>query len=435
MSHLSKIKIKRILKKIFFIIPNLIGIILAPLFVIFIRSFKSIVLIRYALILSSRVGHFIGNMDTYLCYKSKGLQDEDLDKNYKTLHVFYYQEDVCNKEFSKKLRKKVIILPRFILHWVEQFDVYLDQFLKSNRIHEIGCFDKNGGKLSFSSNRVPYIERDFNGFYEDTKNFFLDDREIEIGDSTFKSLGIDKEKKVVCIYARDPEYLNQTYPDNDWSRHDYRNFDIEYFNDTIMHLINNNFFVIRAGSLAQIKSTIINKNFLDYPFCEIRSDFFDLYIAHRCSFLISTSSGVDDIYQSFRKPILWPSLFPIKDVKSSCHLHMAAFRHIEDKDNNKLTFKEILDLGLEYCYKSTLLEKNNLYLSKPDPADLMETTKDMLDYLNDNNNFSEKDLQLKSKFFNIFENSNNFNKLQRFHKKINFQVSKYFLNKNEWWLN
>ena len=123
MIFLSKNKIKRIIKKLLFVLPNLIGLILAPFLIIFIRSFKSIILIRYALIQSSRVGHFIGNIDTYLSYKSKGMQDNDLEKKFKTIHIFYLQEDVCNKEILKKIKKKLIILPRFILHWVEQFDV------------------------------------------------------------------------------------------------------------------------------------------------------------------------------------------------------------------------------------------------------------------------------------------------------------------------
>ena len=105
--------------------------------IIFIRSFKPIILIRYALIQSSRVGHFIGNIDTYLSYKFKGMQDNDLEKSLKLYIYFIYKKMFVIKKFLKKIRKKLIILPRFILHWVEQFDVLLDRFIKSNRIHEI----------------------------------------------------------------------------------------------------------------------------------------------------------------------------------------------------------------------------------------------------------------------------------------------------------
>ena len=98
--------------------------------------------------------------------------------------------------------------------------------------------------------------------------------------------------------------------------------------------------MIRVGSIAAKESTIIDENFLDYPFCNFKSDLLDLYIAHKCSLLISTSSGLDNIYSSFRKPILWPSLFPIKDIKSSSDSYMASFRHLEREDKTKLTFKK-----------------------------------------------------------------------------------------------
>ena len=57
------------------------------------------------MIQSSRVGHFIGNIDTYLSYKFKGMQDNDLEKKFKIIHIFYLQEDVCNKEIFEKIRK------------------------------------------------------------------------------------------------------------------------------------------------------------------------------------------------------------------------------------------------------------------------------------------------------------------------------------------
>ena len=94
-----KNKIKRIIKKLLFVIPNLIGIILAPFLIIFIRSFKPIILIRYALIQSSRVGHFIGNIDTYLSYKFKGMQDNDLEKSLKLYIYFIYKKMFVIKKF------------------------------------------------------------------------------------------------------------------------------------------------------------------------------------------------------------------------------------------------------------------------------------------------------------------------------------------------
>ena len=80
-SKFKLIKFNKILKKIIFLFPNLFGVIFSPIIVFFIRIIRPVVLIRYSLILSTRIGHFTENLDLYLCYK-KNLHNSDI-KNYK----------------------------------------------------------------------------------------------------------------------------------------------------------------------------------------------------------------------------------------------------------------------------------------------------------------------------------------------------------------
>ena len=44
----------------------------------------------------------------------------------------------------------------------------------------------------------------------DNQNFFLV-KGSDKGDEILKEIGVEKDKKVVCIYARDAAYLNQVY--------------------------------------------------------------------------------------------------------------------------------------------------------------------------------------------------------------------------------
>jgi putative glycosyltransferase (TIGR04372 family) len=444
---LSKIKIfelkyyltKRIFKKILFITPNLFGILLSPFLVLLIRAIKPIILIRYALILSTRIGHFTENVDLYLCHKKKNLHNSDI-KNYekKIIHLFYCQEDICNKFFLSMLKKKVIILPRFILHWVEQFDSYLDKYFNSERIHEIGCYKKSDPK-SFHSNYPPYIQRDTEGLYNDIdSNFEFTSSQITIGNQKLKELGINSKKKIVCIYARDNDYLRKTYPKIDWSHHNYREFDINLFKNTVHYLIEKNYFVIRVGSLANKELKIDNDNFLDYSFSGKVSDFLDVYIPFKCSFFISTSSGIDGFPSLFRKPTLWPSLFPLKDIRSSNKQYMASFRHIKyEETNKKLTMKEVINLDLDYCFDSKDLKNKKVYICPPSEHELTTATKDMVEFLE--GSFTEKDdlKLLEKKFKDIFKNSKMAYKdkiIYHNQNKINFKISKSFLESNNWWV-
>ena len=88
-SKFKLINFQRILKKIIFLFPNFLGIILSPLIVLFIRVIRPIVLIRYALILSTRIGHFTENMDLYLCYKKKIYIIQTLKIIIKKLLIFF----------------------------------------------------------------------------------------------------------------------------------------------------------------------------------------------------------------------------------------------------------------------------------------------------------------------------------------------------------
>ena len=57
-SKFKLIKFQKILNKIIFLFPNFLGIIFSPLIVLFIRVIRPVVLIRYSLILSTRIGHY-----------------------------------------------------------------------------------------------------------------------------------------------------------------------------------------------------------------------------------------------------------------------------------------------------------------------------------------------------------------------------------------
>ena len=67
--------------------------------------------------------------------------------------------------------------------------------------------------------------------------------------------------------------MNKTYPNVDWSHHEYREFDIDLFRDTVEYLVKENYFVIRVGSLVNKELKIINENFLDYSTSGNVSDF------------------------------------------------------------------------------------------------------------------------------------------------------------------
>ena len=48
---------------------------------------------------------------------------------------------------------------------------------------------------------------------------------------------------------------------------------IQNFSSAILELLNKNYFVVRMGNIAETKLNIKHRNFVDYPFSKIKSDF------------------------------------------------------------------------------------------------------------------------------------------------------------------
>ena len=411
-------KMKLLIKIFFFSLGFFIGLIIFLL----IKILYPFILIRFYNIISTRLGHFLDDMDIYLSCKKKNLTNTDLKSYRKSLDIFYFRSKISNKYVAKILKKKLIILPLEIMYWVDKFDTFTIKFLKFKRIHI------NGDSISGDSNHAPLLNRDIHGTYNFPRNFSFNRKEQTNGNLILKKLGI--KSKYVCIYTRDSKYLKKNYPYNDWSKHNYRDTDINIMIDTCKFLIEKGFFVVRVGKDMEKKMSFKHEKFIDYSFSNFQSDFMDVFIIANCDFFISTSSGIDAIATAFRKEIIFPFLFPVMDTKSTTDRHFLAYRNLYSKKfKRNLTFSEIINYGYGYIVNQDDLIKNELELVDPSPTEIVEVVKDFLK-TRTNYNFSDLDY---IKFLEIFKTSEFYTKAgNQYHTKnhLNFKVSQYFLKQN-----
>ena len=99
--------------------------------------------------------------------------------------------------------------------------------------------------------------------------------------------------------------MNNVDSSRDWSYHNFRDFNINDFEDTIIKMIHRGYFVIRMGSISKDKINFKDKNFFDYSNSDFRSDFLDIFLLSKCKFLISSDSGISAISEIFRVPIVY----------------------------------------------------------------------------------------------------------------------------------
>lgn len=424
------IKIFKKKKKILEYFLSTIFFPLSIIFVLFIRLVKPIFLIRYAYIISTRIGHLGENLEFYLCAKKEKLFAPKI----KYLDIFYLNTEVSNEFLVKLLKREILIFPRFIMHPVDKINRFFDYFYDTKDIHTIGRYKKN---LEITP-KPPWLNRDIYHFYENHgPQLKLSDNELNQGYFLLEKLGVKKTDKYVTIYSRDSKYLKIKYPKIDWSHHDFRNIDIDAFIPATELLINNGYKVIRIGNIVNKKMSFKHENFIDYPYSGHVSDFMDIFIQAKSNFCISTSSGIDCITSMFRKKVVFPCLCPILDTKSSTSNHLLGYRHlIYKKTGKKITLKEIVDKNLGFVFYDNQ-KYEDIGLEPVDPLQIKSVVKDMI-LIEKNEFFKDEEFKKEEKkFYELF------NQLPKIHpqeglyhpKKLLFQISKNFLNQNKWWIN
>jgi putative glycosyltransferase (TIGR04372 family) len=417
-----------LIKKINFlikIINYIIGFFIGVFLFLFIKLIYPFILIRFYNIVSTRLGHMLEDIDIYLSRKKNKLNNSDLKEHRNSIDIFYFRTKICNKYVAHLLKEKLLIFPHCIMYWVDKFDHYTIKYLRFKNIHIIGDSIEN------DKNHPPLLNRDIHGTYNLDQNFYFNKKEISLGNKILKKMGINS--KYVCIYTRDNKYLNETYSYNDWSKHDYRNIDIDILIDTVKLLIEKDFYVVRVGKKAEKKMNFKNDKFIDYSFSNFQNDFMDVFLLGNCDFFISSSSGIDAIATAFRKDIVFPFLFPVMDTKSSTSKHFLAYRNLySNKLKRNLNFSEIIEKNFGYLDDEKILKKNDLKIVSPSS---IEVSKIIEEYLNTKNNYDYNNIYA-SKFYKIFKSTNFLNNGTIYHHidNINFKVSQYFLKENDQWL-
>ncbi|MDA7636446.1 TIGR04372 family glycosyltransferase [Candidatus Pelagibacter sp.] len=375
------------LKKLFLMFfVSCFTVMFIPLFFI-IRIISSIILIRFGRLPSRRIGHFINDVNLYLCFKKKSYFQYDL---------FYVEKPVCNFTLLNSFKKYLIILPEF----------FLLPFVILNNIKFIGNSKHN---VTFH----PYAEsadlRDRND--GEKKIEYFTKKQIEKGFSFLKNFGLDKKDKFVCLLCRDPAYVNSLYNntyDLAFNEHgddsDFRYTDIENFRLVSEYLTNQGYYVFRMGKNVSKPFSINNKKFIDYASLNNKSDFLDIFLSSHCEMFISTGAGLDVVGAVFDKPIVFVSNAMVAWTRSSNKKQLTIYKHFVNKKTAKnLTLSEIFKSDLALLEHSKSFKEKNINLIENNSEDIKDAAKDMLELIKNNFELDSEKKTLQTKFWKLFK--------------------------------
>jgi putative glycosyltransferase (TIGR04372 family) len=382
----------------------ILSIILWP-FLLVMLFIKPLVLIRFGLVDSSRIGHFCFFAGYILKKKSKNKKRCSID-------ILMLSKDVCNKHL------KGVFDAHTLIFGYSRIISYILNFLNA--------------KEMFGRHVIKFPIDDLKLLQEEGALFNIS--KSEKSNELLKKLSIPLDAKWVCLHNRDSAYLNSAYPEKDWGYHSFRDFDVNTLLSAAEELANRGYYVLRMGAAVAQPMISENPKIIDYASHSARSDFADIFLLGNCEFYLGSDSGIFAASALFNKPFSFVN-FPVPEPLYSTYYWNEApfiFKRLRYKDTGKnLSLREVIEAGLENTSDATIFDKAGVELISNTSEDIKQVAIEITERINGKWISKKEDEELQDKYWDIHNKC-----LKNTHKnKIKARIGTTFLRENRDLLN
>jgi putative glycosyltransferase (TIGR04372 family) len=230
--------------------------------------------------------------------------------------------------------------------------------------------------------------------------------EKNFGEKILKKTNILKDDNIILLVVRDSAYWEHIYPEKILTKTSNRDSDIDDFKGLVKDLCEKNYKVIRMGRIMHKKLNYKHDNFIDYAFCDFKSEFMDVFLFSVTKFIISTGSGLETISNLFRKKMLYLNFadLDILHCPLNSNLTFVYPKKIIDKTKNKeLSIYDIFRYRLDNAHGQKSDYRNNLTWNSITPEEMINATKEMIDYLD--NKYLDSSLETNREINNLLQDS------------------------------
>jgi putative glycosyltransferase (TIGR04372 family) len=398
---------------LFNLIIYLFKIIIGILFLLVIIVLYPAVKIKIIQIETRAIGHYSIPIEIFL---SEIMHGYIIKK--KTFFLCFTNEKIANEFLLKKWKHYLFIKNIFFIEFLfiilNKYYFFGKYFLLPYRHWQHHKFWQNVDIYNLLPKTKPFI------------NFT--EKEIIKGNLLLNKIGISNSNNYICFFARDSKYRNEKIDNQS-----VRNSNINDQLKGIDFIVNDNFKAVRIGSEVEGKLKSKNKNIIDYPLSNLKSDFLDIYLIFHSKFIIGTGSGIEDIAVLNRKKILTVNFASLAEL----YIYSSDFyrpiivpkKYINLRTNQIMTFKEIFQNKIHHDYHSINSLKNMGYGILSNSEDEIKNaivemnnfvdSKNEVPFINDNKN---------KEFWDIYEH------YHKYRPNKWMQISKNFLETNSFLL-
>jgi len=387
----------------------IIALIFSPL-LLFLRVLRPLFWVRFGYFTNERIGHFVFDVEYYLTERKLGLYPA------KAIDVFFYQSKKSANVFFAKMVQRNLKVHK----WVKL-------------LFQVNSWMPNGEYHKIFPARHTVGSRDKKGlFIQVEPQLKFNNEEIVEGQSFLHSIGM-KDKKFICLIVRDSAYLNKNslHKSGKWDYHNFRDADINTFEETALALAEKDYGVFRMGKMQEKPFMVENPNIFDYAKSKYRSDFLDIWLMANCFFCISTGTGLDEVSRIFRRPSVYVNYLPFQQLVTYDHAISIPKHLLWQESNSRLTLSEHLTHSYSRAEK---YENVKILIQDLTSEEIQQAVMEMEARLSGIWKETDQDHQLQNRFWKIFQAQPDFAKYnENIHPKA--RIGAHFLRNNSEWLN
>ena len=336
----NSFKMKKILSKSNFgttpntkasVLKTLVQVLIGGWFVLLILVIRPIVKVYFAPLATSRIGHFILDTEILLLI----IKSENTSQRVRKV-VFWIPDKLISNDFVYQIWSKnlKIIKSNRLTHSIYTSALVFEKLTKIKLTYRFKSWD----------GYLPFLHK----LETENISFSISKEDEQECLETLKDQGIDTARPWVCLLARDEEYLNTSQPNLLWTFNSYRNSNIDTYLRAAEWLASKKVITFRMGVHVQ-KPFLSNNNpfIIDYATGGWRTEKMDIFLAMKCLFFLSTSTGLDAVAIATRKPLLVVNLAqPLTGLRTKSN-HIFILKKFYSKSTKSfIGINKYLNIGL-----------------------------------------------------------------------------------------
>jgi putative glycosyltransferase (TIGR04372 family) len=350
----------------------------SPIFLIIvgiIRIILPIVNIRLRVVDSHRLGHFTSELDFYNIKKAKGEIPEG------TIDIFGFDEHgKCNTQLAKMWARRMIFLP------------FVSNVVRVNKLFS-----------GWEKQEIPWITYHDENVIRIPKEIFIQftNKEENRGQKLLKEIIGSTNKKIVCLFNRDSEYLNRYHTYRKWDYHNYRDSNIDNYKSAMEWLAEQGYIVLRMGKAVAQPLPNVSESIIDYAISH-RSDFMDIYLFSKCEFMVGSYTGPSSLGAIFRKPAAHVNCCPFLTLNipaSNVNELFIPKLYYTEKKERILSIEEIVSSDLDAIHSTEIFQEHKIKLIENDSIDILNEIKEIEGLVSGRIILTEDDIYLQKEFW------------------------------------